>query len=76
MGTKPLSPLISQWVTTGTQIFSLVIKTSFFCWLFIWIRWTFPRVRYDQLMTLGWKFLLPLGMINLVITVIRVMGNG
>lgn len=43
-------------------------KISFFIFLFIFARATLPRLRYDQLMTLGWKHLLPIGLINLVIT--------
>jgi NADH-quinone oxidoreductase subunit H len=43
------------------------LKMLFFCWVFIWIRWTLPRFRYDQLMHLGWKRLLPLSMANLLI---------
>jgi NADH-quinone oxidoreductase subunit H len=34
----------------------------------IWIRWTFPRLRYDRLMNLGWKVLLPLGLLNTAVT--------
>jgi NADH-quinone oxidoreductase subunit H len=45
----------------------LMAKVLFFCVLQIVIRWTLPRFRYDQLMNLGWKFLLPLSMVNLVI---------
>jgi NADH-quinone oxidoreductase subunit H len=50
-------------------ILSLVIfsvKTAFFVLVFIWVRWTLPRFRYDQLMKLGWKALLPLALGNLV----------
>jgi NADH-quinone oxidoreductase subunit H len=40
----------------------LLMKTSFFIFVFIWFRATFPRYRYDQLMRLGWKVFLPLAM--------------
>ncbi len=43
-------------------------KIFFFIFLFIWIRWTLPRFRYDQLMNLGWKILIPLSVINIVVT--------
>ncbi len=43
-----------------------VLKLLFFAWVFVWIRWTLPRFRYDQLMALGWKRMLPLAMVNLV----------
>jgi NADH-quinone oxidoreductase subunit H len=46
----------------------LMGKIVFFIFLFMWIRWTIPRFRYDQLMNLGWKRLLPLSILNLIIT--------
>ncbi|WP_337899632.1 complex I subunit 1 family protein, partial [Mesomycoplasma ovipneumoniae] len=51
----------------------LLSKVAFFCVLQIVIRWTLPRFRYDQLMNLGWKMLLPLSMFNLVITALLVV---
>jgi NADH-quinone oxidoreductase subunit H len=45
-----------------------LLKTFVFLYIFIWIRATLPRYRYDQLMRLGWKVLIPLGIANLVVT--------
>ena len=45
-----------------------LLKVSFFIWVFMWLRFTFPRYRYDQLMTIGWKVLLPLSLANILIS--------
>jgi NADH-quinone oxidoreductase subunit H len=53
----------------GGAILSILIfsaKTLFFVLVFIWVRWTLPRFRYDQLMRIGWKALLPLALVNLL----------
>lgn len=52
------------------QLASLFFKVACVIWFFIWVRWTLPRFRYDQLMDLGWKRLLPLGIVNLIATVL------
>ncbi|MBX3168788.1 MAG: NADH-quinone oxidoreductase subunit NuoH [Candidatus Eremiobacteraeota bacterium] len=49
-----------------------LLKVYFFMFVFIWLRATFPRFRYDQLMRIGWQFLLPLGLINLGVTAVGV----
>ncbi|MES2856552.1 MAG: complex I subunit 1 family protein, partial [Bdellovibrionota bacterium] len=48
----------------------LFSKILFFLWVFIWIRWTLPRFRYDQLMDLGWKTMLPWALFNTALTAI------
>jgi NADH-quinone oxidoreductase subunit H len=47
---------------------ALFAKIFFFIFFFMWVRWTIPRFRYDQLMDLGWKALIPLAIANIVIT--------
>ena len=46
----------------------LMAKIVFFLFLFMWVRWTIPRFRYDQLMRLGWKILIPLALFNMLVT--------
>jgi NADH-quinone oxidoreductase subunit H len=58
------SPLVLSALTFAV----MMAKVSFFLFLFIWIRWTIPRFRYDQLMNLGWKKLIPLALINMLIS--------
>ena len=51
----------------------LFIKICFFIFFYMWVRWTIPRFRYDQLMNLGWKILIPLSIVNIIITGICIL---
>ncbi|PIU46069.1 MAG: NADH-quinone oxidoreductase subunit H, partial [Ignavibacteriales bacterium CG07_land_8_20_14_0_80_59_12] len=53
------------WVSI-IQVLSFVVKVVALLFFFIWVRWTIPRFRYDQLMNLGWKVMLPLALLNLL----------
>ena len=59
--------LSAFWVSI-IQIITFLVKASFFLFMFIWVRWTLLRFRYDQLMHLGWYVMLPLSLFNLIIT--------
>jgi NADH-quinone oxidoreductase subunit H len=50
------------------QLAAFLAKTSAFLFLFLWVRWTLPRLRFDQLMRLGWKVMLPLALANVFVT--------
>ena len=58
-----------SWIISLIGFGAFFTKIALFITVFMWIRWTLPRFRYDQLMNLGWKILLPLSLLNLAITV-------
>ena len=60
------------WPLWILEILAFVVKLAAFQFLYVWVRWTLPRFRYDQLMDLGWKGLLPLSIGNLAATAILV----
>ena len=60
------------WLQSILPVFWFVLRVFCFLFVYIWIRGTLPRFRYDQLMAFGWKFLLPLAIANLVITALIV----
>jgi NADH-quinone oxidoreductase subunit H len=64
--TFPGMHLLSGWWLLIASVAAFAVKLAFFLWLFVWVRWSLPRFRYDQLMGLGWKGLLPLATLNLV----------
>jgi NADH-quinone oxidoreductase subunit H len=53
--------------------FWFLFKIAIFLFIYVWVRGTLPRFRYDQLMTFGWKFLLPLAIFNVVITSLAIV---
>ena len=60
-----LAPFVQSWLL---PLFWFIAKTGSILFLFIWIRGTLPRFRYDQLMGFTWKFLFPVAMLNLLVT--------
>ena len=60
----------------GGAILSALVffaKTAFFVWIFIWVRWTLPRFRYDQLMRLGWLVFFEIALANIILTAALLM---
>lgn len=66
------SGTVNSLMTSGLLHLTMFAKILFFLWVFIWVRWTLPRFRYDQLMDLGWKTMLPWALGNTIITAIIV----
>ncbi|MEO1384877.1 MAG: NADH-quinone oxidoreductase subunit NuoH [Bacteroidota bacterium] len=61
---------VTEWEPLYQMLWGIgwfFIKTVFFIFVFIWVRWTLPRFKYNQLMDLGWKRLLPLALVNLLV---------
>lgn len=57
-------------ITTLVHFLCFTLKLAIFLWIFIWVRWTLPRFRYDQLMDLGWRTMLPWALGNTILTAI------
>jgi NADH-quinone oxidoreductase subunit H len=65
--------LLPHLTVVVLQLVAFAVKVLLFCWLQILLRWSVPRFRYDQVMRLGWKMLLPLALINVTITAIVIV---
>ncbi len=70
-----LSPFQGIPFIGESSIFWLLAKTSFFLFMFLWIRATFPRYRYDQIMRLGWKIFIPITIVWLIVAAVMVVAN-
>lgn len=66
-----MSWVAENWGVNLANVFGIItlfIKLCGFIFFYMWVRWTIPRFRYDQLMNLGWKILIPLSIVNIIIT--------
>ncbi|MAQ96065.1 NADH-quinone oxidoreductase subunit H [Rubrivirga sp. SAORIC476] len=76
----PGQALLVEYVGLGGVALTLIgitmtlLKTMFIAFCFIWIRWTLPRFKYNQLMNLGWKYMLPIGIANILVIAALVAG--
>jgi NADH-quinone oxidoreductase subunit H len=73
LGMGPLPAWGAHTVALVAQISAFSVKTLFWCWVFIWVRWSLPRFRYDQLMRLGWKNMIPLSFANIAVTAVVIL---
>ena len=67
-----LGPFLPSWL--GWVWF--LVKVLLLLFFYVWMRWTLPRYRYDQLMEFGWKWLLPVAVLNLIVTAALVIWLG
>ena len=79
-GLTPLAKLVGlgNYVYPGTILYAVIsnigflVKICCFLFFYIWVRGTLPRFRFDQLMNFGWKFLLPVALLNVIVTIVVV----
>ena len=70
IGDQTVNTLGAALGTAAIHLLVLVAKSILFCWVWIWVRWTLPRFRYDHVMHLGWKIILNIAIVNLIVTAI------
>ncbi len=63
-----MDPHSYTWISAALSVGVFAAKVGIVLFFFIWVRWTLPRFRYDQLMKLGWQGLVPLAMLNIIVT--------
>jgi NADH-quinone oxidoreductase subunit H len=66
---------LDGWAGAVVGLLVLVAKIAFCMAVFVWVRWSFPRFRYDQLMRLGWKVLLPIAIVNLILVAVLTLSG-
>ena len=64
---------LNQTLTVIIQVAAFFVKAIFIMFVFIWVRWSIPRFRYDQLMNLGWKVMFPLSLLNVIWVAVLIM---
>jgi NADH-quinone oxidoreductase subunit H len=64
---------LGYWQAVGIETLAFVLKVVFLCWLSMLIRWSLPRFRYDQIMHLGWKIMLPIALGNVMLTALFIL---
>jgi len=64
---------LPAWAVAALRIAAFNLKVAFFCWLQVLVRWTYPRFRADRLMRFGWAWLVPLGVVNLLVTALVIL---
>jgi len=64
---------LSSWLVLLLQVAGFFVKVGALLFFFIWVRWSIPRFRYDQLMNLGWKVMFPLSLINIIWVAVLIM---
>nr|WP_293837372.1 NADH-quinone oxidoreductase subunit NuoH [uncultured Arsenicibacter sp.] len=74
--TNSLGSVTGHNVATAIGTVVFFGKIFFFIFFFMWVRWTVPRFRYDQLMNLGWKILIPLSVLNIIVSASGLLFNG
>jgi NADH-quinone oxidoreductase subunit H len=73
-----MSWAVENWGVNIANIIGFLVlftKICGFIFFYMWVRWTIPRFRYDQLMNLGWKILIPLSIVNIIIIGIVLLRN-